>query len=402
MPTPMTTRTETPREARPSGPGIPIAAGPQLALLLGLALSLLASCGGRAPQEGLVIQREHFDDPTRPLFFDLGMLEFGTRHELPLRWRNTDATPVTILEVDPACSCTAAKHLRLIDEQGSVLEEGDLDRRGEMLSIPPGGLAELVVGINTASVVPNREKLAVMRIQTSSLQTPFLTLEIHLETHRAFLVSPASIQVGGVPTSYGGSAQCTVMTGKKGADSRVLGIHSSSEGIEPTLEYLFVNEEHVWTLTARVLPMQPKGPLHGTIELDTIDERGQKGILAIDVWAQVVDDVGFDRPKPHFGALRPGESRQLTMELLSRVPGLRLHVSEMRLHGPAADHLRVEFAPRPGAYVDSDGACEAWSVTLDVDGELPPGRFEAELEALLDDDQYPRVTTTIQGVVLEP
>lgn len=374
---------------------------PAPALLVTLPLvALPLACGG-SPEEprGLVIQNEDPDDPARPHFFDFGELEHGSQREQAIRFLNTDPTPVTITEASPACACTSAKRLRLVDPGGAVLEEGDLERRGAMLTIPPGGVAELLLGVNTKSVLPNKEKLAILRLQTDSLNSPFITLEVHLATTRPFLVSPPSIQVGQVPFSHGGAQQCEVMTSRKGAEERVLGIRSTSGGIEASLDYVFINAEHVWTVTARTLPLQPKGPVRGQVVLDTSLENGERGTLEIDVWAQVVDDVGFDRPNPHFGRLRAGETRTLPLQLVARAPGLRIQVEDVVLRGSAAEHLSVQFQPQEGAYVDDEGLCELWSVDVVAGEGLPPGRFEVELIALLTDEQFPEVTTQVQGVV---
>ena len=222
---------------------------------------------------------------------------------------------------------------------------------------------------------------------------------MHLATTRPFLGSPSSIQIGQVPYSHGGAQQCEVMTSSKGADERVLGISSASDGLEATLDYVFVNDEHVWTVTARTLPLLPKGPIRGQVVLDTALETGERGTLRIDVWAQVVDDVGFDRPNPHFGRLRPGETRTLPLQLVARVPGMRVQVEDVVLRGPAAEHLSVRFGPKEGTYVDETGLSELWSVDVVAAGTLPPGRFEVELIALLTDDQVSEVRTKVQGVV---
>jgi len=372
---------------------------PALALLAALPVACDGPTSEHPSPRGLVIQNDHPDDPSRPHFFDFGVLEHGSRREQAIRFLNTDPAPVTITEASPACACTSAKRLRLIGEDGSVLEEGNLERRGAMLTVPPGGLAELLLGVNTKSVLPNKEKLAILRLQTDSLNSPFITLEVHLATTRPFLVSPSSIQIGQVPYSHGGAQQCEVMTSSKGADERVLGISSASDGLEATLDYVFVNDEHVWTVTARTLPLLPKGPIRGQVVLDTALETGERGTLRIDVWAQVVDDVGFDRPNPHFGRLRPGETRTLPLQLVARVPGMRVQVEDVVLRGPAAEHLSVRFGPKEGTYVDETGLSELWSVDVVAAGTLPPGRFEVELIALLTDDQVSEVRTKVQGVV---
>jgi hypothetical protein len=362
---------------------------------------LLVACGEDGPvvSAGLIIQNDAPDDPSRPFFFDFGRVEHGTRQELPIYFLNTETEPIIVREIDPACACTSAKRLTLVDEAGQVLREGNLERRGDMLTVPPGGRVELLLGVDTRSVLPNREKLAIMRITTDSLNTPWITLEIHLLTHRPFLVTPASIQLGAVPFAHGGAAQCRIMTGTKDGDSTVVGVRSTSGEVEATLDYVFVNDEHVWTLTARVPPLQPMGAMRDKIVLDTIDSKGVEGTLAVDVWASVVEDVGFTRVNPHFGVIRVGRSATLTLELVARVPGMRVRLLDVQLSGPAAEHITATWGPTPGAYVDDEGKSETWAVSLEAGVGLAEGRFEAQLRALLSDDQYPVVSTKVQGLV---
>ena len=133
--------------------------------------------------------------------------------------------------------------------------------------------------------------------------------------------------------------------------------------------------------------------------LRTTDDAGDEGELSIDVWAQVVDDVGFAQRNPHFGVLALGETGTLPLILVARVPGMRVRLEDVRLEGPAASHLTVTFQPEVGAYLDDDGSCQRWEVRVVADGALPAGAFEAELIALLDDDQHPQARTTLRGMV---
>lgn len=373
-------------------------------LLLGLAL-LGAACTaedqateGAGNSEGLVIVNDDPADPERLYFFDVGTLKHGERRKLNVDFRNAESDPVTFKQVDPACSCTSASKLLLIDAEGNTLEEGDLRRRGDMLTVPPGGMARLVVGVNTSSVVPNKQKLAIMRLQTTSKVTAFITLEIRVASKRPFTVNPDSIQLGHVPTAHGGSARVEVMTAHKGSDERVLDIQSTSAPFTAEMEYLFINEEHIWTVVATLPPGESLGPKAGEVVLETIDDQGNPDTLAIKVWAQVVHDVGFDRPDPHFGPVLPGEAKELVFELVARVPGLRVKVDDVSLVGENTDHLSVEFLPSPG-YVDDTGHSRRWTIKVLTTGEHPPGRFEAQLTAHLTDDQYPEIVTKIQGVV---
>lgn len=373
-----------------------------LLAVLAPALAGLPACdAGAETGGGLVVLNDDPVDPRRPHFFDLGELEHGTRTELPVLLENRDPVPVTIEHVDPACQCTSVKRLRLVDEEGRVLREGDVERDGRMLTVPSGGRTELLLGVNTLSVRPNRDRLAILRVVSDSVTTPFLTLEVHLRSHKPFSVTPRSLQLGAIPQSHGGSKQVRILTGVPDSGARVAGVRETTGGVEATLDHHVDGAEPVWVLTARVPPLKPKGGLREKVVLDTVEADGEEGTLEVDVWAQVVDDVGFDRPTPFFPPVREGETSTLELDLVARVPGMRVRLEDVRVSGPAAEHVSATFRPAEGYYVDDDRRCERWTLELEAGPGLPPGRFEAELVALLDDDQWPEVRTTLAGHVGE-
>jgi hypothetical protein len=368
-------------------------------LLLGLPLIATAGCGAGPTAAGLVIQDPNPADPTRPHFFNLGVLEHGTRLEVPILLVNTDPDPLRIKRADGACACTTPKRIRLVDGADQVLVEGDMRfRDGYILEVPPGGRVQLVVGVNTKSMLPNQEKLAVLRLTTDSVHSPFMTFEFHLASKRPFLITPPSIQLGRIPQGYGGSGRCEIMTAKPGTEERIIDVLEATGGLEAGLEYLFINGEHVWTLTATVPPLHDQGPLKEKVVLRTVDDGGNDDRLELDVWAQVVDDVGFDTPNP-FLNLVGGEAGSLTLELVARVPGMRVRMTSALLTGPAAEHISATFRPKEGTYLDDDGSCQRWTIDLTTDGALPPGTFEGELVVQLTDRQWPEVRTKVRGFV---
>ncbi|MDA1265281.1 MAG: hypothetical protein O2816_09415 [Planctomycetota bacterium] len=373
-------------------------------LLLLFALLPLAACGdsaggAAAKPAGLVILNDDPADPRRPFFFDMGRLEHGTRHELPIRMRNTSAESVKIKYASGVCLCLAPERIRLVDEDGQVLEEGDLERQGEVLTVPAGGLVELLLGVNTRSMTANSQKLAILQLGTDAPATPFVQFEVHLESYRPFLISPKSVQLGAIPHTYGGSGQVEVMTGVRRGQGKVVGIRGTTNDLAATIEYLFVNGEHIWTLTAVVPPMKPKGAFQGVVTLDATDDEDEPTTLDIPVYAQVVDDVGFDRAVPNFGGMVQGQTRTLPLDVVARIPGLRVRLEDVRLSGPSAEHMSVTWGPKEGAYVDDAGHCERWALQVVASSTLPAGRIEAQVLVLIDDEQYPEVRTDLFGQV---
>jgi len=373
----------------------------QRAAPLLLLLACFAAACGPAQVGRLVIDNPDPDDPARPTFFDIGTLRHGTRTRLPVHFTNDGRGPVTLMHVDPACQCTVAERVRLVAQDGGILVEGDVRRDGNMLVVPAGGRMELVVGINTKSLLPNRDKLAVMRLRTSSPETPFITLEIHLMSESLFQVTPDALRLGEVPESYGGSARVEIMTGWPKSPARILEVVEATGAVQAQMTHVHVNGEDIWALVASLSPGLPRGAVREKVVLATTDREGHGdgGRLEITVWAMVGPDVGLSRRHLHFGVLPQGTSGTLELEVVARVPGLRLSVAGVEFGGPAAAHLSASFAPAPGRYVDVEGRCERWVLTLAADAALPPGPFQGTVTVLLDDEQYPCIEAPVAGRV---
>lgn len=358
--------------------------------------ALAAGCGD-ARGRGLVVVAPAI--PERPFFHDFGTLRHGTRTEHAVHLRNTDPEPVTILSADPACACTRARALRLVDGEGTLVEEGDLESRTGMLTVPPGGLVELVIGMNTASILPNQEKLAVMRVRTSSENTPFLTFEMHVLAEKLFTATPGEIRMGEIPTGSGGSARTNIMTGARDSLARIVEVLETTGAVTAELEEVFVNDEFVWGLTATFPPLLPLGPQHATIVLATTDAEGQGagGRFEIAVWASVVPDVVVLPHNLHFGALAPGEGGTLEATLRALVPGARVKVLEAQVEGPRADLFAIDYEPQ--GYVDDQGRSDRWALRVTSSPEMASGRFAGTLRLRLDDEQTPEVVEEFAGYV---
>ena len=364
-----------------------------------LALALAACDAG--PGGGLVVVDPVY--PDRPFYHDFGALRHGSRAEHRVRLRNLDREPVTFQFASPACTCTVPRALDLIDENGALIEEGDLERAGEILTVPPDGLCEFVLGVNTAMVRPNEHKLAIVRLGSTSRTTPYLTFEIHLVAEKLFTVKPADIRMGEIPRGYGGTAKATIMTGVARSDARLIDIVDTVAGddwdLTARLDHIFVNGEHVWTLVPTLSENLPLGPKHGKVVLSTTDATGQgdAGRLEVDVWAQVVEDVLLLPRRPHFGVVPEGTEGTLRVALKALVPGTRVRVESARVQGPVAQHLSVAYGP--AGYVDDEGRAARWELVLTSDEELGTGIFKGRLVVDLDDEQYPVVETGFEGFV---
>lgn len=364
-------------------------------LILGLA-PLFSACAEETAG-GLVVLDP--SNPARPFFHDMGTIPHGSRREWVVRMQNRDPVPVTIRSVNVPCACTRAKSVRLVDEQGKVLAEGDPESREMVLQVPAGGLFELVIGVYTASIRPNSEKLAMLNLVTTSKVTPFLAFELHVNPQKLFSVTPGEARLAEIPRGYGGSLKISIMTGLRGSEARLLEVLEASPGVEAELDHIFVNNEHVWGLTVRVLPNQPPGAFRGKVVLSASDaeDQGADRRLEVLVWAQIVEDVAITPLILNFGNLQLGVEGQLRTKVRALVPGARVKVLSAEVSGDVADHLSVEFSA--AGYVDSDGRSETWNVVLYADTEMPRGRFRGALTVRLDDEQYPVLEKAFQGFI---
>lgn len=370
----------------------------RLLSLLAIA-TLFSACSdpSSAGGQGLVMLEP--ENPDRPFFHDAGALPYGSSVEHTWSFRNTDSEPVTIKTANPACACTRLKDLRYLPEDGSSPVRGDLDAGRDLLTVPAGATLELVVGISTTSLQPNTDRLAVMRVTTSSRVTPFLTFEVHVKADKPFLVKPAEIRIGDIPLSHGGAGKTLVMTGVRGGAARILDVLEVSGGLEAELDYQFVNGEHHWTVLARVPGGRDMGVIHERVTLSTTDSDGlgDDGRLILDVWANVVEDV-YVAPRMHFGVIREGEPKTMDVGIRALVPGMRVRVEGVQLVGESSEFIEV-LDILPVGYVDDEGRTNAWTLKLQAGDSLPQGAFDLELLVGLDDEQYPEVKSRIQGVV---
>lgn len=381
-------------------------------LVPGVLIALLAGACGRAEEgspesqagaaaeaprggQGLVV--ENPTNPARPRFHDLGTVQHGEKREHLFELRNHDREEVTILSAQGACGCTKVTRLRLTQPEASPVD-ADLGA-DELLRIPPGGRVEFVVRVDTTKIRANIDKLAVMRVRTSSPNTPFLDFELHIKGLAPFTLEPDEIRIGNIPRSFGGAGQTTIMTGVRGGKALIVDIVEHSERVEPTLEYLFVNGEHVWTLTVRILENQELGPLTEVVTLSTTDDEGEGegGRLAVTTWAQVVEDITFEPRLMQFTAFASDAGAELPGRLHALVPGMRLKILGAKIETEHEGHFDVTLEP---VAPHADGSSFEWKVQLSAQPGLPAGRFDGVIKLETDDSQYPEVSVAFLGVVL--
>jgi len=366
-------------------------------LLVMGSLALFSACGDPPVAEGLVVLDP--SNPDRPFFHDLGTVPHGSRREWVVRMQNRDPAPVTIRSINVPCACIRVKAVRWIDAEGQVLGKGDPKSRDMVLRVPAGGLLELVIGVYTASIRANSDKLAMLNLVTTSMATPFVAFELHVKPQKLFSVTPGEARLDEIPRGYGGSVKINILTGLRGSNASLLDVIETTDGVEAELDHLFIHNENTWSVLVRVLPDQPPGPFRGKVVLSASDDQGQgaEQRLEIPVWAQVVEDITITPLILNFGTLLPGVEGQLQTRVRALVPGARVQVLSAEVSGKVAEHLSVVFSP--SGYVDSDGRAEIWDVVVYSDTEMPQGRFRGALTVRLDDEQYPVLEKAFQGLV---
>ena len=374
---------------------------PSFALALALAL-FCGGCGGDSkantpePARGFVVLDAA--NPDRPFFHDFGNVSYGERRVHRFHMRNTDDVEVRVLSTLGACACSKVTGLRTLPATGEPVE-ADFARKEDLLRVPPGGELEFVVTVDTAKTKPNEHKLAIMTVRTSSVNSPFLTFELHIKSEKLFTINPAEIRIGDAPKSSGGWGATRIMTGVAGAAARILPEPvEHSERIEASLEHIVVGNENIWTLTATVRENQPPGPLREVVTLHTTDADGQgdAGRLEVVVWAQVTEDIKLYPPLLSFLVIEAGQSGEVGGRLRALVPGARMRILGARIEGELADHFQVRHKP---VSEDGQGRSHEWLVHVSADEHLPVGRFDGRLVLSLDDSRYPEISAAFSGYV---
>jgi hypothetical protein len=369
-----------------------------------LTLLLLAACCTQAacsrPDRGLVhlnpIKTGNPNTDDRPLFHDFGNVKYGSRLDHTFLFENSSKHPIQIIRSQGACSCTLLASIETTRADGSIAN-GDPTANKDMLVVDAGAELRLKIRIDTTKVAANQHKLAVMRVNTDSEITPFLTFELHVYGEKAFRVEPAKVKLGSCPQSHGGSASVRVLPGGPDSFARVVGIVEQGRWVHAEIVEEEVNEQVYWIVHVELPEMLNFGPIQDKIVLSTTDGHGHGNSerLTIDVRGQVVPDITVFPRQLSFGAFNAGEQATLDGQVLALVPGARIKVLSAELEGPLAEHISVEYSAHRG---DEGGSSDEWRFVMSVDASIPKGRFNGTLHIQLDDDQMPTLSAPFMGV----
>ncbi len=366
-------------------------------ILVALLLAFAAGCADPVSSaQGLVIQNP--GQAERPYFHDYGNVPFGQAVTHVYDLLNTDPEPVVIRSVQGGCACIRVTSIDAHLPDGSEIQ-GKVRSKEEVLTVPPGALVKMAVRMDTSQLRdPNKDKLEILRLSTSSPNTPFPTFELHVKSQQLFQITPRRLVLGDVPTTSGKAGAIQIVTASFGDTARILRIESSGEHCEAELSEEVANGESLWTVHVRVPEFAPKGALRDELVLVTTDEygEGEEGRERVEILAQVTDDVVANPRMISFASLKLGEAAKASCKLVALVPGARLLVENVSIEGEKSDSLEVEAVPLTP---DASGAAVSWELHLHANDKLPAGRFAGNLIVSLDDSQTPEVKVPYSGFV---
>jgi len=373
-------------------------AGPFAALPVLAALLLAAACGGGTPEEAEaegatqtapampgatsagVLEVVDPQDPERPLFRDFGVLTYGETVRFETRFTNTGPEAVDVLGIQPACQCTEILGTHVEGPDGETLPER---APGERLSVPPGADLVLRQRIATEKSEPNLNKLAMVRLRTTSMAQPFITLEIRFVPARRFEFAPGGLRMLAVPQSHGGEGQLKILTRAKTDRTRLLEVLEAPEGLSARLEELEYAGERYWFVYLSVPPLHPLGLVSGQITFRTTDEEGEgdDGRFTVPAVVRVVPDVRVAPELAAFGLVREGQARTVELALEALVPGAKIGVRDTRFEGEPAGALAIELVP------ETEGADRArsWTLRVTAPDTLEPSDINGLLTVTLDE-----------------
>ena len=362
----------------------------------GVVPTTAATHGRGVHGRGLVITSA--EDPSRPYFHRVGPMSTGIRRGHVFTLRNDDPVPVTIQAVQPACACVRAIALETV---GDEPRRGRLSGPGGLLELAPGETAALTLRVDSDLVGEeehNRDKLVVVRLRTTSEETPFLMLEVSFRVERLFTLGRAELDLGRLPANGGGGSEVQILTGLPLSQARVLEVLEAPSWARLTLDEIPTAAEPHWMLVAEADPPLQRGPLSGKVVLSTTNGEGwgDEGRLVLPISTRVVDDVVLDPRNASFAQVSEGIEAQLELSLRSLLPGQLLAASADPLTGASAPHARLELRTAgPG----DDRRSSWWRATVTLLPSHPAGPIDLSVHLRTDDPGYARLTRHLTGEV---
>jgi hypothetical protein len=361
-------------------------------------LALLALCAAaceRTPSasspkpdgRGLeIVDGEHADHPQE---VDFGRLPIGEVAKRTVRLRNASTAPITIRDVQAGCTCTRTR-LSYVDPSSGEHVRADTERKGQLLSVPAGVVAELELTVDTSlAIARNQSKLIIVRMTTDSPSTPFVTLNVYVFVTSPFRPAPAVIDLRNVAQHGGGVGEIGIaQDGLEG--QRITQVLECPAGLEAELTPQRVGGVDLWIVRARIPPPVPLGFREHVLKLGTTGPggEGEGPPLEVRVRATGVADAAIDPPLVVLQRIDPKQPPTASAKLVSRLPGQDLRVVAARAEGVEPGRIEVRFEP---IQPDAQGRAPAWELALSALEDLGPAPLSGVLVVETDDEQIPRV-----------
>ena len=338
------------------------------------ALLVGGACSDEIPKvsEGLVIQSPGLE---RPYFHDFGVIQDGTRPTHTFRLLNTEENPVTLFDILPSCSC-AVPAIRSISASG-VITRGSTRNKGPACVVPPGGLLEIEVAMDTQHIRrKNADRLSTIRLRTDSAVTPFHTLELHVIVEQLVQATPWEINLGEIPTSAGATRHTIVIPSSPSIGVEVTNARPiSGEGLATSFQEEDLLGRRSWRVNAELSPGLKLGPWNGSIKI-SISAPSQDPPtreLVVPVRARIVEDVTL-RPRRAFLMQSNTAGVEFTVQAL--IPGARVTVTSAMLSECPEGIFSASATP---VTPDAKGRSEKWKIrvvrgatkdSMDIDARL--------------------------------
>ena len=326
----------------------------------------------------------------RPYFHDFGSVPDGVVVEHVFRLRNTDPGPVAIKRIVSSCGCTVPL-VRYVDADGRVVEgEPTSSGADELISIPPGALAEIELRVDTGDIrLKNIDKLLMVTVTTDSENGYYIQLETHILVSRPFETVPHGFDFGRVPVN-GGAARSVEVVQAGGFDHAITEVLEHPTGVMVELVPADRLGRRVWTVTARIEPPLALGIWRGELRLGTRTVAGEPGReLVIPMTAMGVLDIQCDPARLAFRA-DPETAGEFLATLSSLLPGHRLRVVGAEVEAEHAELLSLSFEPVEPA---AEGRSGNWGLVMRTRPPFPAAEeiLRGDARLTLDDLQNPEV-----------
>lgn len=228
-----------------------------------------------------------------PEILDVGEVFQGQATEGAFTLRNEGEADLVVTRIRPHCGCTVAR-LRDPDGRERSLPRQALIGGVEVLRIPPGGQAQIVVRYDSTGQ-PIREILKKVDLDTNDPTRPHLQLGLRVRVKAGVEVDPKPVRIGEVTRGRGAETIVRIRPAE-GIRLRVTGVENAEEWLRAEILPVSDDDPEVTRIRLTVDPSAPVGLLSRTLVLRTDSEIVPQ--VRLPVFADVRSAVRFDTGNP--------------------------------------------------------------------------------------------------------